>query len=134
MALEGLAIFQGRGLEGGGLLLWLSCPVPPPRLPLTSEELVEFPSYGLVSVKAQTLQAEVDKILEKGALEIVDPPGPGYYSRLFLVQKVTGGWRPVMDLSTFGFRPLPNPYTLQDGNNPRIYQEKKNMIPIHTDS
>ena len=25
--------------------------------------------------------------------------GPGYYSRLFLVEKVTGSWRPVIDLS-----------------------------------
>ena len=26
--------------------------------------------------------------------------GPGFYSRLFLVEKATGGWRPVIDLST----------------------------------
>ena len=26
-------------------------------------------------------------------------PGPGFYSRLFLVEKATGGWRPVIDLS-----------------------------------
>ena len=38
-------------------------------------------------------------MLAKGALEIVLDPGPGFYSRLFLVEKVTGGWRPVIDLS-----------------------------------
>ena len=35
----------------------------------------------------------------KDALEIVLDPGPGFYSCLFLVEKVTGGWRPVIDLT-----------------------------------
>ena len=39
-------------------------------------------------------------MLAKGALEIVLDPGPGFYSRLFLVEKATGGWCPVIDLST----------------------------------
>ena len=39
-------------------------------------------------------------MLAKGALEIVPDPGPGFYSCLFLVEKATGGWRPVIDLST----------------------------------
>ena len=43
---------------------------------------------------------EIEKMLAKGALEIVPDPGPGFYSRLFLVEKATGGWRPVIDLST----------------------------------
>ena len=38
-------------------------------------------------------------MLLKGATEIVSDPGPGFYSRLFLVEKATGGWRPVIDLS-----------------------------------
>ena len=29
-------------------------------------------------------------MLQEGAVEAVDRPGPGYYSRLFLVEKVTG--------------------------------------------
>ena len=33
------------------------------------------------------------------SLEIARDPGPGFYSRLFLVEKATGGWRPVIDLS-----------------------------------
>ena len=39
-------------------------------------------------------------MLQKGALEPVDQPGPGFYSWLFLVEKVTGGWWPAIDLST----------------------------------
>ena len=38
-------------------------------------------------------------MLAKGALEIARDPGPGFYSRLFLVEKATGGWRPVIDIS-----------------------------------
>ena len=38
-------------------------------------------------------------MLAKDALEIVLDPGPGFYSRLFLVEKATGGWCPMIDLS-----------------------------------
>ena len=38
-------------------------------------------------------------MLAKGALEIARDPGPGFYSHLFLVEKASGGWRPVIDLS-----------------------------------
>ena len=40
-------------------------------------------------------------MLSKGALERVPDLGPGFYSRLFLVEKASGGWRPVIDLSPF---------------------------------
>ena len=35
---------------------------------------------------------------EKDAVELA-PSSPGYYSRLFVTPKVTGGWRPAIDLS-----------------------------------
>ena len=38
-------------------------------------------------------------MLAKGALESPEIRVPGFYSRLFLVEKATGGWRPVIDLS-----------------------------------
>ena len=38
-------------------------------------------------------------MLAKGALEIARDPGPGFCSRLVLVEKASGGWRPVIDLS-----------------------------------
>ena len=42
----------------------------------------------------------VEKLLAKGAIERVrDHSSPGFYSRLFLVAKRDGGWRPVIDLS-----------------------------------
>ena len=68
---------------------------PPPlsRTPLL------FPTYRAGSPRAQALWQEVEGMLAKGALEIARDPGTGFYSRLFLVEKVSGGWRPVIDLS-----------------------------------
>ena len=60
---------------------------------------VSFPTYRAGSPRAQALWQEVEAMFAKGALEIARDPGPGFYSRLFLVEKATGGWRPVIDLS-----------------------------------
>ena len=68
----------------------------PPPLARTP---VSFPTYQAGSPRAQALRQEVEALLAKGALEIARDPGPGFYSRLFLVEKATGGWRPVIDLS-----------------------------------
>ena len=68
----------------------------PPPLARTP---VSFPTYQAGSPRAQALRQEVEAMLAKGALEIARDPGPGFYSRLFLVEKATGGWRPVIDLS-----------------------------------
>ena len=68
----------------------------PPPLARTP---VSFPTYRAGSPWAQALRQEVEAMLAKGALEIARDPVPGFYSRLFLVEKATGGWRPVIDLS-----------------------------------
>ena len=51
--------------------------------------------------KIRLLQQDVESMLEKRAIEPVSSHHPkgGYYSRIFLVQKKSGGWRPVIDLS-----------------------------------
>ena len=53
-------------------------------------------------------------MLAKRALEIAQDPGPGFYSRLFLVEKASGGWRPMIDLSPERVRPADS---VQDGNS-----------------
>ena len=68
---------------------------PPPL----SSVPVAFPSYRSNPMKARALDAEVSSMMEKGALEEAPCQTPGFYSRLFLVEKATGGWRPVIDLS-----------------------------------
>ena len=83
----------------------------PPPLARTP---VSFPTYRAGSPRAQALRQEVEAMLAKGALEIARDPGPGFYSRLFLVEKATGGWRPVIDLSFERLRPAD---AVQDGNS-----------------
>ena len=68
---------------------------PPPL----SRTLVSFPMHRAGSPRAQALRQEVEGMLAKEALEIARDPGPGFYSRLFLVEKASGGWRPVISLS-----------------------------------
>ena len=67
--------------------------------PLLTRTPILFPAYRPGSPQSLALRQEIEK-MPKGALEIVPDPGPGFYSRLFLVEKATGGWRPVIDLST----------------------------------
>ena len=52
-------------------------------------------------------------MLAKGSLEIVLDPGPGFYSRLFLVEKATGGWRPVIDISSLNGFVCQTPFNME---------------------
>ena len=70
--------------------------IPFHHLPSVTWGHIEFSSYSLVSVEAQALQGGVDKMLRKGAVEEIKVPGWGDCSRLFLVQKASGGWRLVI--------------------------------------
>ena len=60
-----------------------------------SLETQEFPSCSLGSARALALRVEVDKVLQKETLQAVDQLGPGFYSRLLLVEKVTGAGGPL---------------------------------------
>ena len=80
-------------LRLGYRIPWLDSPPP------LSAQPIQFPSYPPGSAKALALAQEVRTMLDKNALEIVENQSPGFYSRLFLVEKATGGWRPVIDLS-----------------------------------
>ena len=60
---------------------------------------VRFPTYRPGLERAHSLLMEIDTMMTKGVLEVVSDPDPGFYSRLFLVEKASGGWRPVIDLS-----------------------------------
>ena len=75
------------------------CRVPFLDSPLLSPTPVSFLTYRAGSPWAQAYWQEVEAMLAKGALEIARDPGSGFYSRLFLVEKASGGWRPVISLS-----------------------------------
>jgi len=60
--------------------------------------LTRIPMLNLNS-KGPLVDQEILDMIAKGALEKVDNPNsPGFYSRIFLVPKKTGGMRPVIDL------------------------------------
>ena len=80
-------------LSRGYRIPWVDAP------PALTSNPIPFQSYTPGSSKALALAQEVCKMLEKGALEVVDRRSPSFFSRLFLVEKATGGWRPVIDLS-----------------------------------
>ena len=77
--------------------------------PPLASTLIPVNTYHPGSSKLIALGQEVSKMLDEGALEIVDDRSPGFYSRFFLVEKMTGEWRPVIDLF-----PL-NKFALQTG-------------------
>ena len=66
--------------------------------PFLSRVPIPLPSYSPNSIRELALSNAASALVEKEALEIA-PPSPGFYSCLFFTPKVTGGWRPVIDLS-----------------------------------
>ena len=73
--------------------------IPFDRLPPLSERPLSLPAYSPQSIRGVALTQELQDLLRKGAVEPA-PQSPGFYSRLFLVQKASGSWRPIIDLST----------------------------------
>ena len=69
------------------------------RGPPLSDQPLPMPSYSPSSIRGKALEKEFLDLLHKRAIEQA-PQTPGFYSRLFVVQKDSGSWRPIIDLST----------------------------------
>ena len=69
------------------------------RGPPLSDQPLPMPSYSPSSIRGKALEKEFLDLLHKRAIEQA-PQSPGFYSRLFVVQKDSGAWRPIIDLST----------------------------------
>ena len=77
---------------------------------------IPLPSYSPSSIKGKALQGEIEELIAKGAVELA-PSSPGFYSRLFVVQKASGSWRPVIDMSSLnGFIQL-TPFRLESNQS-----------------
>ena len=61
--------------------------------PLVTQEPLEFPSCSWASSKDQ---AGLDTMLSKGWVEIISGKNPLFYTRLFLMEKMSGRWRSVI--------------------------------------
>ena len=68
---------------------------PPPLSPAP----VLMPSYSPSSTRGVALREVTLGLIAKGAVELAPLPSLGFYSRLFVVWKTSGSWRPVIDLS-----------------------------------
>ena len=73
--------------------------IPFDRPPPLSECPISLPAYSPHSIRGVALNQELQNLLRKGAVEPA-PQSPGFHSRLFLVKKASGSWRPIIDLST----------------------------------
>ena len=78
--------------------------IPFRQAPTLSKDPIPFPAYCPNSIRGKALGGEVQALLAKGAIEIAPLPSPGFYSRLFVVMKASGAWRPVIDLFILNLR------------------------------
>ena len=60
---------------------------------------ISLPSYHPSSTKGVALGEATRALVAKSAVELAALPSLGFYSRLFVVWKTSGSWRPVIDLS-----------------------------------
>ena len=94
---------RGRGTLGSGGLA-VGYQIPFRRAPTLSKDPIPFLAYCPNSIRGKALEGELQALLAKGAIEIALLPSPGFYSRLFVVMKASGAWRPVIDLSILNLR------------------------------
>ena len=69
------------------------------RRPQLSDQPLPMPSYSPSSMWGTALEQEFQDLLHIQAIGLA-PRAPGFYGRLFVVQKDSGAWRPIIDLST----------------------------------
>ena len=119
--------------------------IPFDRRPPLSELPLSLPAYSPQSIKGVALTQELQNLLRKGAVEPA-PQSPGFYSCLFLVQKASGSWRPIIDLSTLNdyitsshFR-METPRSVLSSIRPGDWmisldlQDAYLQVPVHHDS
>ena len=81
-------------LRCGLTLEWIDVTNPPPLTYLPN-----VISIAKDKDKMSLMRTHVSEMLEKGAIHLVTDNSLGFYSRIFMVPKQGGKWRPVIDLS-----------------------------------
>ena len=79
-------------------VLRVGCQIPFDRRPPLSECPLSLPASSPQSIRGVALHQELQ--FSKRGRSNQPPQSPGFYSRLFLVQKASGSWRPIIELST----------------------------------
>ena len=85
-------------MGGGGAAGGLSHPLPQPTSAVCGAHLYAL-VQPLVHQGGCTRGGVTLGLITKGAVELAPLPSHGFYSRLFVVWKTLGTWRPVIDLS-----------------------------------
>ena len=94
-------------------VLWEGYRIPFRRTPTLSGEPIPYTAYCPHTIRGKALSQEVESLLQKGAIELAPLPSLGYYSRLFVVMKASGSWRPVIDLSLLNLKVLKTPFKME---------------------
>ena len=103
---------QRCGALGGGSLEGGVCDSLSHTTPPLSPTPIILDSYSPQSVKGRALDEEIQALRRKGVVEPA-PLTPGFYSRMFVVNKATGGWRPIIDLSTLNLSVDRTPFQME---------------------
>ena len=69
------------------------------RPPPLYADPIPMPLYAPTSIKGAALEEFTLALIAKGVVELAPLRSPGFYSRLFVVWKTSGSWRPVIDRS-----------------------------------
>ena len=130
-------------MGSGGTAGRLSDPLRPSASSIRVPNLL--PAYSPHFIRGVALNQELQNLLRKGAVEPA-PQSPGFYSRLFLVKKASGSWRPIIDLSTLnhyvnssGFH-METPRSVLNSIRPGDWmisldlQDAYLQVPVHHDS
>ena len=72
-----------------------------------------MPSYAPMSTKGVALGEVTRALISKGVVELAPLPSPGFYSRLFMVWKTSGSWRPLIDLSHLNHFLASSPFKME---------------------
>ncbi|XP_074112632.1 uncharacterized protein LOC141536193 [Cotesia typhae] len=75
------------------------------RIPPSSQHLFEKPALSnnwrdsrYETPFSDQMTEQIELMLRQGVLEKITDPGPSFVSRMFLIKKSDGGWRPIFDL------------------------------------
>ena len=69
------------------------------KIPFVKKPILSPSPHFFKQSASPVLEEEVQKLLQKRAVESINPEDPGFYSRIFLVLKRNGKFRLIIDLS-----------------------------------
>ena len=84
-------------MDSGDSAGWLSDPLRPSTSSIRAASLCLL-AYSRQPIEIVALIQELQILLRKGAVETASQ-SPGFYDSLFLIQKVSGSWHPIIDFS-----------------------------------